>query len=323
MAEQRKDSRSAASLKVKYKSATVDDFAQQFGTDVSRGGIFIKTKSPLEPGALLKLELQLSTAAAVISGVGRVAWRRVASADPSRPAGMGIKFVKLEPASQAVVERIVVERGATPSRFDQTEGAELARASFEPPAPTSLAPERAPERVSSPAVDDGPETVRPPAPIAMPAAAMPNRPPMTTAASKPLTAATGALRAAHAQAQATSAASLAPSADSRARIGPTKAAIPSGLFAQSPLVQQAPPSAPVEEKRTSFFPPAPSAQPISRGGSSASGNLNAPRSSSGSVSSPLHRPGTSRAPTAQLTSRAPTAGPKGVFGGPAPAAPPA
>src|SRR5689334_10957999 len=140
MAEQRKDSRSAAALKVKYKSASVDEFVHQFGTDVSRSGIFVKTKSPLEAGALLKLELQLSNATAVIAGIGRVAWRRASSTDPNRPAGMGIKFIKLEPASQTIVDRIIAERGEQPSRFDQHEGAELARPSMDPPAPAQSLP---------------------------------------------------------------------------------------------------------------------------------------------------------------------------------------
>jgi uncharacterized protein (TIGR02266 family) len=320
MAEQRKDSRSAASLKVKYKSSSVDEFVQQFGTDVSRSGIFIKTKSPLEAGALLKLELQLSTAAAVIAGIGRVAWRRAASVDPARPAGMGIKFIKLEPASQTIVDRIVTERGAHPSRFDQNEGAELARASLEPPAPTSLPP----DRTSSPGAD-APVTVRPPAPVVMPPVAskpLVSKPVAAAPAAKPAAAPIPA-PAPVPTASAVAMSSASATAASRPRIGPTKAAIPSGLFANSPLVQPTPSTAPIEEKRTSFFPPAPSMQPAAaRGGSNASGPLSASRSSSGSTSSPLHRPGNSRAPSSSLSPRAPIAsGPKGVFGGPAPASP--
>ena len=72
MTDLRKDKRAPASLKVKYKSGTVDEFVEQFGTDVSVGGIFIKTKKPIETGALLKLELQLSNASPVIHGVGLV-----------------------------------------------------------------------------------------------------------------------------------------------------------------------------------------------------------------------------------------------------------
>ena len=111
MVDQRKDKRAPASLKVKYKSATVDQFIEQFGTDVSRGGIFIKTKKPLDTGALLKLELQLSDASPVIHGIGRVCFRRETPQEPNLPAGMGIKFIKLDPGSRAIVERIVNARG--------------------------------------------------------------------------------------------------------------------------------------------------------------------------------------------------------------------
>jgi uncharacterized protein (TIGR02266 family) len=137
MVDLRKDKRAPASLKVKYKSATVDEFVEQFGSDVSRGGIFIKTKKPIETGALLKLELQLNDASPVIHGIGRVCFRRETSTDPNLPAGMGIKFIKLDPESRTIVERIVHARGERPSRFDQTEGAEIA--------PPSIPPEGDPE----------------------------------------------------------------------------------------------------------------------------------------------------------------------------------
>ena len=107
MTEMRKDRRAPASLKVKYKSATVDEFIEHFGSDVSRGGIFIKTKKPLDTGALLKFEFQLHDGSPVIHGVGRVAWKRgEQSARPDMPAGMGIKFVKLDDSVRVLVDRI-------------------------------------------------------------------------------------------------------------------------------------------------------------------------------------------------------------------------
>jgi uncharacterized protein (TIGR02266 family) len=126
MNDLRKDRRAPSSLKVKYKSATVDEFIEQFGSDISRGGIFIKTKKPLDTGALLKFEFQLQGGAAVIHGVGRVAWRRAeARARADLPAGMGIKFIKLDDQSRAVIERVEARHG-TSSRFEQTDAAELA-----------------------------------------------------------------------------------------------------------------------------------------------------------------------------------------------------
>src|ERR1700759_5236854 len=117
MNEMRKDRRAPASLKVKYKSATVDEFIEQFGADVSRGGIFIKTKKPLDTGALLKFEFQLQGGAPVIHGVGR---RVEENARGDLPAGMGIKFIKLDEQSRAVIDRIE-DRHGQGSRFDQIE----------------------------------------------------------------------------------------------------------------------------------------------------------------------------------------------------------
>jgi uncharacterized protein (TIGR02266 family) len=150
MTEMRKDRRAPASLKVKYKSASVDEFIEQFGADVSRGGIFIKTKKPLETGALLKFEFQLQGGAAVIHGVGRVAWRRAEEhARPDLPAGMGIKFIKLDEQSRAVIERIEARHGAG-SRFDQTEAAELAPPISSVPPGTPLSPPPAAPRSVAP-----------------------------------------------------------------------------------------------------------------------------------------------------------------------------
>ena len=43
MTDTRKDKRAPLSLKVRFKSATVDEFIEQYATDISRGGIYIKS----------------------------------------------------------------------------------------------------------------------------------------------------------------------------------------------------------------------------------------------------------------------------------------
>src|SRR5512140_233985 len=93
----RKDKRAKiVSLNVRYKSATVDEFIENHSHDVSRGGIFIKTATPFPQGTLLKFEIRLSGDQAVISGVGRVVWKRESGQSGSeRPAGMGVKFIKI------------------------------------------------------------------------------------------------------------------------------------------------------------------------------------------------------------------------------------
>ena len=119
MADARKDRRTLLSLKIRYKSATLEDFIERYSMDISRGGVFIKAKKPLAVGTLLKFEFMLQDQSTLIHGVGRVAWRREeADADANNPSGMGIKFIKMDSESRSVVQRIVEERGL-PGVFDQ------------------------------------------------------------------------------------------------------------------------------------------------------------------------------------------------------------
>ncbi|MDB4971816.1 MAG: TolA protein [Myxococcaceae bacterium] len=108
MADTRKDKRAPVSLKVRFKSATVDEFIEHYSKDVSRGGIYIKSSQPMPVGTLLKFQFQLKDESALIRGVGRVVWTRIEEdALAEAPAGMGIKFIKMDNESRAMVERIV------------------------------------------------------------------------------------------------------------------------------------------------------------------------------------------------------------------------
>ncbi len=113
-----KEKRAPTALKVKYKSESIEEFIEQAGLNISRGGIFVRTKKPMAAGTPLKFEFQLSDSTPVIRGVGRVVWSREKDEDKSRPSGMGVKFLKLDPAGRSLVERIVNERGQVRSRFD-------------------------------------------------------------------------------------------------------------------------------------------------------------------------------------------------------------
>ncbi|MCZ6806912.1 MAG: TIGR02266 family protein [Deltaproteobacteria bacterium] len=119
MADARKDKRTLLSLKIRYKSATLEDFIERYSSDISRGGVFIKAKKPLTVGTLLKFEFLLQDQSTLIHGVGRVVWRRDPSgADAQNPPGMGIKFIKMDPESRALVQRIAEGR-QTPGVFEQ------------------------------------------------------------------------------------------------------------------------------------------------------------------------------------------------------------
>ena len=116
----RKDPRARVlQMNVRYKSATVDEFIEHHSHDVSRGGIFIKTPSPFPAGTLLKFEIRLQDEQAVIAGVGRVVWKREpAQASDAHPSGMGVKFIKIDEKSKAVITRLVDAQAGAGSAFE-------------------------------------------------------------------------------------------------------------------------------------------------------------------------------------------------------------
>jgi len=67
---------------------------QETCENVSRGGVFVKTAEPLDPGRRLLVEFKLPTGQP-LEAIGRVAWvKRTVSADPrENQAGVGIEFL--------------------------------------------------------------------------------------------------------------------------------------------------------------------------------------------------------------------------------------
>jgi uncharacterized protein (TIGR02266 family) len=120
----RKDPRAKVlTMTVRYKSATIDEFIEHHSHDISRGGIFIKTPSPFPPGTLLKFEIRIAEDKSILGGVGRVVWKRDdAQASNDLPAGMGVKFLKIDDSSRQVIDQIVAAKGDLLSAFDDNSG---------------------------------------------------------------------------------------------------------------------------------------------------------------------------------------------------------
>src|ERR1700759_1014293 len=116
--------RTPITLKIKFKSSNLDQFIERYSVDVSRGGIFIRTKEPLPVGTQLRFEFQLQDASSLIAGDGTVVWIR--EHDPARQGvapGMGVRFDKLAADSQKVLDKILSEKqkrgdAQLESRFD-------------------------------------------------------------------------------------------------------------------------------------------------------------------------------------------------------------
>jgi uncharacterized protein (TIGR02266 family) len=152
----RKDPRAKVlTMTVRYRSATIDEFIEHHSYDVSRGGMFIKTPSPFPAGTLLKFEVKIAEDQKVMQGVGRVVWKREQSeADADKPGGMGVKFIKIDEESRAIIERLLKSRapggeGAYDSGPVPAPGQSMPPSASAPPAgpvfPATSGSERPPE----------------------------------------------------------------------------------------------------------------------------------------------------------------------------------
>ena len=106
-----KDVRTPVNLRIKFRSESLEQFIERYAVDVSRGGIFIRTREPLAVGTQLKLDFQYQNGGPLMAGDGTVVWIR--DPDPSRPnipPGMGVRFDRLSPESQAVLELLLADK---------------------------------------------------------------------------------------------------------------------------------------------------------------------------------------------------------------------
>ena len=110
-----KETRVPVNLRIKFRSETIEQFVERYAVDVSRGGIFIRTREPLAVGTQLRFDFQLQDTTPLMAGEGTVVWIR--EHDPTRTGvtpGMGVRFDKLTPASQPVLDRILTDKARLP-----------------------------------------------------------------------------------------------------------------------------------------------------------------------------------------------------------------
>ena len=107
-AERRKYPRVPLSLLIQYRFDTLEDFLSEYSTNISIGGMFIRTEKPKDEGTLVYLQFYLRDGAKLIEGLGRVV--RVNPAEPAgdqSASGMGIEFVNFDEESMALIRQIV------------------------------------------------------------------------------------------------------------------------------------------------------------------------------------------------------------------------
>jgi len=95
--------------KVILKFQHFGGFFIEYSANVSLTGMFIKTDSPKPAGSVFIFEIWLGEEHKLVHGLGEVVWVRHEDERADRPAGMGIRFIKIDEESRTVVKRVIAE----------------------------------------------------------------------------------------------------------------------------------------------------------------------------------------------------------------------
>jgi uncharacterized protein (TIGR02266 family) len=97
-------------------------FIQRFAPNVTRGGIFLASRAPHPVGTVIGFEVALTQGPLLLQGTGRVTWvREYDPEEPQRAHGMGVQFLKVDPACRPMLDRLLNYK-ALPPRFTPISG---------------------------------------------------------------------------------------------------------------------------------------------------------------------------------------------------------
>ncbi len=108
--ERRRHPRVKLNMLVQFRLQSYEHFLTDYASDLSSGGMFLRTREPKPEGTLLYFQFTTRDGGALIEGLGRVV--RVVAKDGGEdaPAGMGIEFVNVEEPSLTRIRDIVGKR---------------------------------------------------------------------------------------------------------------------------------------------------------------------------------------------------------------------
>ena len=96
------DQRAGERVTINKEFESFDAFIQEYVTNISRSGVFVKSKQPLPIGTRVNLKFTvIMDDIETIEGIGEVV--RV----QTDPSGMGVVFVELSQYSQHLIERLL------------------------------------------------------------------------------------------------------------------------------------------------------------------------------------------------------------------------
>ena len=95
---------------IRHRFESLEELIQEHSSDLSMGGLFLRTESLRDIGSLVYLQFSLTSGESLIEGLARVVHVNPPGNPEGRAVGIGIEFVNLDEASLALIEEIVVQR---------------------------------------------------------------------------------------------------------------------------------------------------------------------------------------------------------------------
>ena len=97
-------------------------FIQRFSPNVTRGGIFLASRTPQPVGAVIAFEVAIVQGPPMLAGTGKVTWVREFNPDePQRAHGMGVQFIQLAPSCRPLLDRLLAYK-SRPTRYTPVAG---------------------------------------------------------------------------------------------------------------------------------------------------------------------------------------------------------
>ncbi len=124
-------------LRIRLPFATESEFIERYGANVERGGIFIATRGPKPEGTEISFELVLANGDRLMRGEGVV--QTVRQDEAAGRSGMVVRFVRLEPRTKALIDRVCAARDGVPPAAAEPVAAPPSEP-LPPPAPKASAP---------------------------------------------------------------------------------------------------------------------------------------------------------------------------------------
>jgi uncharacterized protein (TIGR02266 family) len=100
-----------APVRVRLRYAAFETFIEKFSPNVTRGGLFLASRTPRPIGEVFAFEVQLAGGEVALAGDGKVTWvREFDPTAPNKPHGMGVQFLRLDGPSREVLNQMLARK---------------------------------------------------------------------------------------------------------------------------------------------------------------------------------------------------------------------